>query len=108
MLEGERDDVLDTFKRGISIGPRKPFGDRDSDSSIHIGGVPGLLFDNLRVEGRETEVVLVPVAVDVCDIFRFGTKCTARATAYSNSNLKQRQQDRPLKARLREVFTAYQ
>lgn len=65
VLDGESDNVLHTLKGWIPIWPGKPFRNRDSNSSIRVPGIPGVLIKNFPMKLRETKVVLISVAVDV-------------------------------------------
>ena len=45
--------------------PTEALGDHDSDSAVQLGCIPVSLLQNLLMERRKTEVILIATFVDV-------------------------------------------
>jgi hypothetical protein len=43
MLEGENNDMLESFERGRAIGARETFCNDNLDSAMRVSGIPMLL-----------------------------------------------------------------
>jgi hypothetical protein len=65
MLERENDNVLDSLKRGRAIRTREALRKNNSDSAQFIRSVPVPLLQNLAMKWRKTQIVLVPLAIEI-------------------------------------------
>lgn len=65
MLERQSDDILDPLEWRRSVRTRKTFSNNDLDPTKQIPSIPMSLLQNLRVEVREAQAVLVPVSIDI-------------------------------------------
>lgn len=65
MLERQNDDILHTFKRRSAVWAGEALGDDDPDSTVRVPSIPIALLQDVTVEGRKAESVLVAISIDM-------------------------------------------
>lgn len=65
MLKRENDDIFHTFKWRSAVWTGEALGEDNPDSTMCVSSVPIALLQDLTVEGRKAETVLIAISIDV-------------------------------------------
>lgn len=65
MLKRQNDDIFHTFKGRSAVWTGEALGEDDPDSTVCVTSIPIALLQDLTVEGRKAESVLITISVDV-------------------------------------------
>jgi hypothetical protein len=66
MLERKDNDVFDSFERRRAMGTGKTLCENDLNSAVRITSIPVPLFQDVWMEWREAQDVLIAVSIHFC------------------------------------------